>query len=499
MGNSGNPIFDLFVIGGGINGVGIANDAAGRGLKVGLCDKGDLGGATSSASSKLIHGGLRYLEHFDFRLVKEALAEREVMLKKAPHIATPMRFCLPHRPQLRPAWLIRTGLFIYDHLSRRTTLPSCKMVDFSQVSPLNPAFKKGFEYSDVWIDDARLVVLNAMQLKQLGGDVRTYTEVLDASRREGHWHIHWRDLKSGAEETVRSRVLVNAAGPWVQQVLESTVGIAGQKTVCLVKGSHIVVPAMHNERRAFILQCDDGRIVFVLPYLNEFSLVGTTDVEFSGDPSEASCSSEEVNYLCGIVNRHFNRQISPNDVIWSYSGVRSLCQDDAKAPQAITRDYAIEMNDQDGKAPLVSIFGGKLTTYRKLGEAVVDELASYFPGTGPCWTKTSVLPGGEGVLSPATYTSELLKEYPWLTKEQALRYSSSYGSLAHCFLTKASSFSDLGEHFGAGLTSKEVDYLIESEWACSVEDILWRRSKLGLGNVEVQSLGRYLESRLPVL
>ena len=459
--NNNDSIFDLYVIGGGINGVGIAVDAAGRGLSVGLCDKGDLAGATSSASSKLIHGGLRYLEHYEFRLVKEALAEREVLLKMAPHIAWPLRFCLPHRPQLRPAWMIRAGLFLYDNLSSRTTLPGCKSVGFDHLSPLQPVFKMGFEYSDAWVDDARLVILNAMKLKQLGGLVQTRTEVFQARREGALWHLKVRNVVTGEEHSIKSRALVNAAGPWVKTLMENALGMKSPRGIRLIKGSHIVVPKIHEETRAYILQSDDKRIVFVLPYEDQYSLIGTTDIEYQGDPLDVSCSRYEIEYLCKIVNQHFKRKIDKSDVVWTYSGVRPLCEDESDSPQAITRDYTMELDAQQGQAPLLSIFGGKLTTYRKLGEAAVDKLVGYFPEAGPKWTAESVLPGGEGVSSANYFAAKLSKQYPWLDKNQVKRYSTSYGSLALLFLKSAASIDDLGEHFGAGLTAAEVDYLVE--------------------------------------
>ncbi len=491
-------VFDIYVIGGGINGVGIAVDAAGRGLKVGLCDKGDLAGATSSASSKLIHGGLRYLEHLEFRLVKEALAEREVLLKLAPHIARPMRFCLPHRPQLRPKWMIRAGLFLYDHLSGRATLPGCHSFDFSSDSVLHYEFKSGFEFSDVWIDDARLVILNAMKLAKLGGEVNTRTKVVDAYREGKFWHLRVIDQLAGTESVIKSRALVNAAGPWVKNVMDKTIGELSPRNIRLIKGSHIIVPRIHDENRAYILQNPDKRIVFVIPYLETFSLIGTTDVEYKGDPSEASCSRYEIDYLCKIVNEHFRKQINPSDVLWTYSGVRPLCEDESDSPQAITRDYTIELSDLKGEAPLLSVFGGKLTTFRKLGEAAVDKLARYFSKIGPKWTVDNFLPGSEGVESAHSYASELIKAYPWLLAEQAGRLSTCYGSLAHAFLKKASSFVDLGKHFGAGLTSAEVDYLMMNEWARDPDDVLWRRSKLGLFMDKQQQfeLSVYMEEKL---
>ncbi|MDP0562690.1 MAG: glycerol-3-phosphate dehydrogenase [Candidatus Endonucleobacter sp. (ex Gigantidas childressi)] len=493
-----DSIFDLYIIGGGINGVGVAVDAAGRGLKVGLCEKGDLANATSSASSKLIHGGLRYLEQYDFRLVKEALAEREILLKLAPHIAWPLRFCLPHRPQLRPFWMIRAGLFLYDNLSSRVSLKGSKSIYFDDTSPLQKSFKKGFEYSDAWIDDARLVILNAIKLQQLGGTVKTRTEVVSASRNDGLWQLQIRNVMSDKCSMVKSLALVNATGPWVSAMMKDAFSMSPPREISLIKGSHIVVPKIHDEDRAYLLQNDDKRIVFVLPYEETFSLIGTTDVVYHGDPSDASCSRYEIDYLCNVVNQHFKSKISKSDIVWTYAGVRPLCADESDSPQAITRDYTIEVDAGFGDAPLLSIFGGKLTTYRKLGEAAMEKLAQYFPGIGGKWTSSSVLPGGEDIGSAQSFAERLANQYPWLTSDQVNRFSTSYGSLAYRFLKEAVSANHLGEHFGAGLTAAEVDYLINNEWACTSEDILWRRSKMGLkmSQSEQNKLNTYVVSKM---
>ena len=493
--------FDVFVIGGGINGAGIATDCAGRGLRVGLCEKGDLAGATSSASSKLIHGGLRYLEHYEFRLVKEALAEREVLLKIAPHIAWPMRFCLPHRPQLRSAWMIRAGLFLYDHLSSRVSLPGSRKVWFSEASPLKPEFIQGFEYSDAWVDDARLVVLNAIELQRRNGCVFTRTEAVKAWPDKQQWHILLKDNITGQQTTITSRALVNAAGPWVNSVFDSVLARDSPRRVRLIKGSHIVVPKLHAENRAYILQNQDGRIVFVIPWLNEFSLIGTTDVEYTGDPAAVSCSDDEKQYLCNIVNQHFKSNVSPADIVYDYSGVRPLCEDESDSPQAITRDYTIELQQADGQAPLLSVFGGKLTTYRKLAEAAAGRLVHYFPEIQPAWTATSQLPGAEQFDSPEQFINQLRNNYPWLSQSFAQRLCQSYGSLAYRFLKGASGLEDLGQHFGADLYAAEVIYLVQNEWAYQADDILWRRSKLGMFLTPEQKndLQCYLQLQLPVL
>ncbi|OED41975.1 glycerol-3-phosphate dehydrogenase [Endozoicomonas sp. (ex Bugula neritina AB1)] len=485
------PDFDLFVVGGGINGVGVALDAVGRGLKVGLCEMGDLAGATSSSSSKLIHGGLRYLEHYEFRLVKESLAEREVLLRMAPHIARPMRFCLPHRPQLRPAWMIRAGLFLYDHLSSRTTLPGCKNVQFDERSPLISSFNRGFEYSDAWVDDARLVVLNAISLRERGGDVFVRTKACSAIRENGYWRVVLQNQITGEERTITARVLVNATGPWVTDFIKDGVQQKSSRRIRLIKGSHIVVRKLHDEDRAYILQNDDQRIVFVIPYLDQFSLIGTTDVEYKGDPSEVGCSEQEIEYLCAVVNRHYQKKINSEDIIWTYSGVRPLCEDESSDPQAVTRDYTFEVDDAEGEAPLLSIFGGKLTTYRKLAEHAMDSIAGYFSEIGSAWTASSRLPGAQDVGQCAT---QLKQQYDWLPDSLIQRFSTCYGSLAFHILAQCESVSDMGEYFGGGLYQVEVDYLIRDEWVHTVEDLIWRRSKLGLflNEVEQKKLSVYI-------
>ena len=500
-GEKGQAQFDVFVIGGGINGVGIAVDAAGRGLRVGLCEQNDLGGATSSASSKLIHGGLRYLEHYEFRLVKEALAEREVLLKVAPHIAWPMRFCLPHRPTLRPAWMLRAGLFLYDHLSSRVSLPGSQSVWFSETSPLKPRFNQGFEYSDAWVDDARLVVLNAMALEARQGTVYSYTQAVKARREDNVWRVLLKDNITGKEQAITCNALVNAAGPWVASLFDDVIDQSAPRRIRLIKGSHIVVPKLHDEDRAYILQNQDGRIVFVTPWLNQFSLIGTTDVEYRGDPEDVTCSDDEKQYLCEVVNQHFRHSITPDDILWDYSGVRPLCDDESGSPQAITRDYTIELSDDSCQVPLLSVFGGKLTTYRKLAESAVNKLRPYFPDSEPSWTDSALLPGAEGFKSPQHFLSRLKTDFPWINESFALRLCQSYGSLAYRFLEGASGFEDLGQHFGADLYAAEVDYLIQNEWAYTTEDILWRRSKLGMfmSESEAGQLESYMKHRLPEL
>lgn len=374
---------DLIIVGGGINGTGIATDAAGRGLSVLLLEAQDLACATSSASSKLIHGGLRYLEHYEFRLVSEALAEREILLKLVPHIAFPMRFYLPHQPHLRPAWMIRIGLFMYDHLGKRTNLPASKGLYFPPESVLKPELVRGFEYSDCWVDDARLVVVNAQKIVELGGEVRTRTKVVRAWREQGLWMVEALDAKNKKIYTWRAKGLVNATGPWVNQFFDNALKIHSPYSIRLIKGSHIVVPKVHNQPQAYILQNEDHRIVFVIPWLSDFSIIGTTDVEYHGDPKDVKIDDGEIHYLLKVYNDHFKKPLNRSDIVWSYSGVRPLYDDESDSPQAVTRDYTLNISDEQGKAPLLSVFGGKLTTYRKLSEHALEKLNHYYPGLGP--------------------------------------------------------------------------------------------------------------------
>lgn len=468
---------DIFVIGGGINGVGIANDAAGRGLAVALCEQGDLGGATSSASSKLIHGGLRYLEHREFRLVAEALKEREILLRKAPHIIWPLRFILPHRSHLRPAWMIRAGLFLYDHLGKRNQLPGSHGIRFSAKSPLKSEIMRGFEYSDCWVDDARLVVLNALQAHAAGAEVLVRTRCIAAKVENGLWHIELEDRNSGERFTRQARTLVNAAGPWVEQVLRVQAAQPSRYAIRMIQGSHLIVPRLNPDGRAYILQNDDRRIVFVLPYEDDFSLIGTTDSQYQGDPAEVSISDAEVDYLLSVVNAHFQRQLSRQDVVSSFAGVRPLCDDESADPSAMTRDYTLDLTNTG--APLLSVFGGKITTYRRLAETALKQLAPALPHMGASWTASAQLPGGD-IDSQANFAVRLRQDFPWLTPAQAQRYARSYGTLCLQFLSGAQSIESLGEDFGASLTAAEVDYLIHHEWAMSLEDVTWRRTKLGL-------------------
>ncbi|WP_299006739.1 glycerol-3-phosphate dehydrogenase [uncultured Shewanella sp.] len=498
---------DLFIVGGGINGVGIAADAAGRGLSVFLCEQNDLAQATSSASSKLIHGGLRYLEHYEFRLVKEALEEREVMLKKAPHIVSPLRFRLPHQPHLRPAWMIRAGLFLYDFLGKRETLNGSKSIKFNQNSPLKSNIKKGFEYADCYVDDARLVVLNAIEARNKGANIATQTRCISAKRKNGLWEIHTENKLTLEKKCIYAKGLVNAAGPWVASFIKEGLNLKPAHGIRLIKGSHIIVPKIHDEREAYILQNEDQRIVFVIPYHNDFSLIGTTDVEYQGDPSKVVISNEEKDYLIKLVNQHFVKQISTDDIVSSFSGVRPLCDDESDKASTITRDYTVEIEDDNAKAPLLSVFGGKITTYRKLAETAMKKLTPYYEHMGDKWTANAPLPGADNLDNVPTYANDfksafetqLRTHFPWLPQSMLVRLTRSYGTLCLNFLVGTTSISDLGEHFGADLYAAEIDYLIDNEWAVHAEDILWRRSKLGLylSDLEQQRLAEYLTNKSP--
>ncbi|WP_340677600.1 glycerol-3-phosphate dehydrogenase [Paraglaciecola sp.] len=477
--NKEKDICDILVVGGGVNGVGVALDAAGRGLSVTLCEMNDLASATSSNSSKLIHGGLRYLEHYEFRLVREALAEREVLLSKAPHIMWPMRFILPHRPHLRPAWMIRVGLFLYDHLAKRVTLKGTKTVKFDSGSPLIQGIAKGFEYSDGWVDDARLVVLNAVAAKEKGASIRTRTRCVRAKRTGAIWEVQLLDTLTNKIATVFAKTLVNAAGPWVTNLFDDALHSKAPKKIRLIKGSHIIVPKIHDQEKAYILQNEDNRIVFVIPYEGEFSLIGTTDIEHFGDPSNAQISEEEMEYIISVSNAHFKTKITRSNIVHAYSGVRPLVDDESESPDAVTRDYTFEIEKNSGEAPLLSIFGGKITTYRKLSEAVVDEICTYFPDSGNAWTAKSPLPGGN-FNTPEELLAELKIRFCWLPEPLAKRLVRTYGTLTYKICENANSLDSLGIHFGANFYQTEIEYLIENEWALTVDDIIWRRTKMGL-------------------
>lgn len=477
-------VFDLLVIGGGINGAGIARDAAGRGLKVLLCERDDLGQHTSSASTKLIHGGLRYLETYEFRLVREALAERERLMRLAPHLIRPLRFVLPHDDGLRPVWLLRLGLFLYDHLAPLRALPPSMWMSFADrnsANPLQERLKRGFAYSDCWVDDSRLVILNARDAAERGATIRSRTSVESARRDGGIWVVTIRDMVTGGVETIRARILVNAAGPWVGETLTRTLGLGARAKLRLVKGSHIVVPRLYDGAQAYILQQPDRRIVFVIPYERDFTLIGTTEVAFDGAPGPVSISPEETRYLCECVNRSFRRPVSPQDVVWSYSGLRPLFDDAAATSSTVTRDYVLSLDESGEGPPALSVFGGKITTYRRLAEQVLARLARFLPNLAPRWTDRFALPGGDfGAIGFDGFLRDFAQRRPFLKPETALRLASAYGTHADDLLGDAASLADLGECYGADLSRREVNYLVRTEWARTVDDILWRRSKLGL-------------------
>lgn len=486
-----NELLDLYVIGGGINGTGIAADAAGRGLSVGLCEQADLASATSSASSKLIHGGLRYLEYYEFRLVHQALKEREILLAKAPHIIWPMRFILPHRPHLRPAWMIRVGLFLYDHLSRCQQLPGSRAMRIDPTLGLAGDITRGFEYSDCWVDDARLVVLNAIQARDNGAEILVRTRLVSAREVHSYWELTFEDVNSQQQFLRRARTLVNATGPWVEQLIKQRLARPSRYAIRMIQGSHLVVPRINPDQRAYILQHTDRRIVFVLPWEADYSLVGTTDRRYEGDPSRVEATDEEIDYLLEVINNHFDRPLGRDDIIRTFAGVRPLCDDESVGPSAMTRDYTLELDtssnqapgeDQESgarAAPLLSVFGGKITTYRKLAEAALDQLAPYLPAMGSAWTAEVPLPGGD-ITDQHSFAKQLLADYPFLTTAQAQRFARSYGTLCLQFLEKKRSAEALGDDLGAGLSTAELDYLMINEWAQTPDDVLWRRTKLGM-------------------
>ncbi len=486
-----SEVYDLAVIGGGINGAGIARDAAGRGAKVLLLEAGDLAQGTSSASTKLIHGGLRYLEHYEFGLVRESLKEREALWAIAPHIIHPLRFVLPHVKGLRPRWLIRLGLFLYDHLGGRKLLPATRSIDLKQHpagTALKQEFGPAFEYSDGWVDDARLVVLNALDAAERGARIRTRCPVTSARRADGVWRIE------AGGESFTAKALINAAGPSVLTV-EGLLGDQPDYAMRLVRGSHIVVPKQFDHPYAYFFQLPDGRIFFAIPYQNDFTLIGTTDRDQApGDPVRAS--EEEIVYLCEGASRYFARTITPADVVWTYSGVRPLIDDGSGRPEAATRGYRLELSGEAEGAPLLSVYGGKITTYRHLAEEAVDKLAGRQAELAkPGWTRSKPLPGGDfAVDGLEAFKSDLAARYPFLAAADTDRIARAYGTRAETWLAGAEGWQALGQSFGAGLTAAEVDYLRSAEFAVSAEDVLWRRTKLGLrlGPVQVAALERYL-------
>ena len=486
-------LYDIAVIGGGINGVGIARDAAGRGLSVLLVEQGDLAGATSSASTKLIHGGLRYLEHYKFRLVREALGEREILLRAAPHIAWPLRFILPHHAGLRPWWMIRAGLFLYDHLGGRTLLPPTRTLDLrtdEAGQALRPDLTAAFEYSDCWVDDARLVVLAARDAALRGADIRVRTRAESAHPTDGVWSLR---LSGGVVE--QARVLVNAAGPWVSSVLSGVVGQNAPTRIRMVKGSHIVTRRLFAHDRCYIFQNADGRICFAIPYERDFTLIGTTDEDYQGDPADVAISAAEEAYLCAAVNAWLRVPVTSADIVRRFAGVRPLRDDGASAAQEATRDYVLELT---GTPPVLSVFGGKITTYRRLAEAAMAKLSDHFPTMGGPWTAGAFLPGGDFPWDGAADRArDLMARYPFLTDTDATRLVRRYGTLAGDVLGDATGPERM---FGAGLYAREVDWLVRNEWASTAEDIVWRRTKAGLrmGPNDLADLQGYLgEPRCP--
>jgi glycerol-3-phosphate dehydrogenase len=476
--------FDLLIVGGGINGAGVARDAAGRGLRVLLVEQGDLASGTSSASTKLIHGGLRYLEQYEFRLVREALAERERLMSIAPHLVRPLRFVLPHDRRMRPVWMLRLGLFLYDRLGGRRRLPSSNAIRLHR-SPLgaglDPGFERGFSYWDCWGDDSRLVVANAQDATEHGAEVRTRTRLRSARRESGRWTATLEDRRDGGLSTATARILVNAAGSWAGEVLSDRVGLAQRPPLRLVRGSHIVTRRLYEGDHAYVLQNPDGRIVFTIPYEDKFTLIGTTDVEWSGEPGQPRPSDEEIAYLRESASRGLATPIPEQDVVWSYAGFRPLYGDEADEPSKVSRDYVLDLDAGPGQAPLLSIFGGKITTYRALSEQAMAMLQPFVGQTRGPWTGTTPLAGGDvpdGDL--ATVETALAKAAPWLPAGVRRRWTTAYGSRALRLLEGVRTAADLGQDFGAGLSEREVDYLVREEWAETGDDILWRRSKLGL-------------------
>ena len=505
---SEGEIYDLLVIGGGINGCGIARDAAGRGWSVLLAEASDLGGGTSSASTKLIHGGLRYLEHYEFRLVREALQEREVIWRMAPHIVWPLRFVLPHAKGQRPAWLLRLGLFLYDHLGGRRTLPPTRTLRLDRDpagAPLKPGFRWGFEYSDCWVEDSRMVVLNAQDAASLGAEVLTRTRVTAARRDGDAWAVTLQQAGPGnaRPRTVRARALVNAAGPWVAEVLSTVLRSNAPATVRLVQGSHVVVRRLFEHDRCYIFQNADGRIFFAIPYETDFTLIGTTDHDYKGDPAKVHATEDEVAYICRAASEYFINPVTPGDVVWSYSGVRPLYDDGATAAQEATRDYVLKLDAPGGAPASLSVFGGKITTYRRLAEAALARLAPHLPapsGRPAGWTATSHLPGGD--FPPdgfADQVARLLAKAPFLPQHLARRLVRAYGTRAAIIVGNATCLEGLGPNLGADLTQAEVDYLIQTEWARTAADVVWRRSKLGLRMTpeEIGALDQAMAARIP--
>lgn len=517
-----DPIFDLLIIGGGINGCGIARDAAGRGLSVVLAEMNDLASATSSASTKLFHGGLRYLEYFEIRLVREALIEREVLLRAMPHISWPMRFVLPYSSDMRfdtetpaskllnavmpwmkgrrPAWMIRLGLFLYDNLGGRKILPATKTLDLADTpegAPLQDRFRKAFEYSDCWVEDSRLVVLNARDAKARGAEILVRTRAVAAERTGGHWSVILEDTEAGTQRTIRARALVNAGGPWVGDIIRSKVRLNSSESVRLVRGSHIVVPRLYGHDKCYFLQGADGRIIFAIPYETDFTLIGTTDQDHPDPSVKPECTPEEQDYLCAFASNYFKRPVTREDIVWTYSGVRPLYDDGATSATAATRDYVLKV-DAGGGAPILNVFGGKITTYRRLAESALEELAPWFSDLPGAWTAGVPLPGGDfPVDGVQDLRKKLAASYPFLDDFHLKRLVRAYGTDAFEMLGDAKDIGDLGQSFGATITEREVAWLMEREFARTAQDIVWRRSKLGLRMTaqEIEALDSWMQRR----
>jgi glycerol-3-phosphate dehydrogenase len=492
---------DLFIIGGGINGAGIARDAAGRGLSVILCEKDDLAQGTSSRSGKLVHGGLRYLEYYEFRLVREALIEREVLLNAASHIIWPMRFVLPHSPDDRPAWLVRLGLFLYDHLGGRKKLPGTRTLDLRrdpEGAPIKDQYKRGFEYSDCWVDDARLVVLNALDAAERGAQVLTRTACTSARRDGKLWRVEMQDARTGQKRVVMARALVNAGGPWVNDIIGRVAGTNSTRNVRLVKGSHIITPKFWDGPHAYLVQNHDKRVIFINPYEGDKALIGTTDIPYEGAPENVSIAEAEIEYLLSAVNRYFKQTLRREDVVETFSGVRPLYDDGKGNPSAVTRDYVFDL-DTTGGAPLLNVFGGKITTFRKLAEHAMQRLQATFPKMGPDWTVKGVLPGGEieGADVPR-FLDKLQRDYPWLPRSLARHYARAYGARTQKLINGAASVAGLGQCFGPNFYEAEVRYLMKQEWAETAQDILTRRTKhaLHMNAEEKAAFGAWFDGQM---
>ena len=491
---------DVFVIGGGINGAGIARDAAGRGLSVVLCEKDDLAEGTSSRSGKLVHGGLRYLEYYEFRLVREALIEREVLMRNAPHIIWPMRFVLPHSPQDRPAWLVRLGLFLYDNLGGRKKLPGTRTLDLRrdpEGAAIKDKYHKGFEYSECWVDDARLVILNAVDAAERGATVLTRSPCISARRDGQVWRITTRNTLTGETREFEAKLLINAAGPWVSDVVNRVAGSNSTRNVRLVKGSHIIVPKFWKGENAYLVQNHDKRVIFINPYERDKALIGTTDIAYEGRAEDVTADESEVQYLIDAVNRYFKEQLTRDDVLTTFSGVRPLFDDGQGNPSAVTRDYVFDI-EETGGAPMLNIFGGKITTFRELAERGLQKIRRFFPDMGGDWTEKAPLPGGD--MERADYEAfrnRMKQDYPWMPRDLLRHYGRLYGTRIDLVAADATSLDGLGRHFGGNLYEAEVAYLVKHEWAQTAEDILWRRTKhrLHLTQDEQTAFVRWFEKR----